>query len=82
MCLTVIGLFNIVAAPNAYLGLADRLIALDAATFLASCLFSYLALRVPDESGWQRREAIADVLFLVGLSGMVVIGGLVAFEFI
>lgn len=81
-CLTVIGIFNVLNQPGAIRGKADDLLAIDAAAFLAACFFSYLALRAREERRWQRLERVADACFLAGLSGMVVIGGLIAFEFI
>ncbi|QJR34170.1 hypothetical protein [Gemmatimonas groenlandica] len=81
-CLTVIGLFNVLNYAGEIRGKADNLLAIDAAAFLAACFFAYLALRTRDERRWQRLERVADACFLVGLSGMVAIGALIAFEFI
>lgn len=80
VCLTVIGVFNIVNLPGAHLRKADDLIALDAAVLLLACIFSYLALRTQRERRGQQLGRVADVLFLLGLSGVVVIGGVIAFQ--
>ena len=78
----MIGLLNVLNPPGAIHRKADNLLAIDAATFLAACFFAYLALRTRDEPQWQRLERVADACFLIGLSGLVAIGGLIAFEFI
>ena len=55
---------------------------MDAAVFLCSCFSAYLALRAKEERRWLRLERYADALFPLGLCGMVIIGGLVAYEII
>jgi multisubunit Na+/H+ antiporter MnhF subunit len=82
VCLTVIGLFRLFRRTGEVESIADNLIALDAMVFLFACLFAYLALRTEREAAWRRLERFADALFLFGLAGMVVISGLVAYEFI
>lgn len=81
VCLTVIGLFNLGGlTPHSYRGRADDLLTIDAGLFLAACLLSYLALRTRHERIWVHLERAADAFFLLGLTCMVLIGGLVAFE--
>lgn len=82
VCLTVIGLFSIFRRPDAVESIADNLIAIDALIFLFACLFAYLGLRASDERRWRRLERYADGLFLLGISCMVLISGLIAYEFI
>jgi hypothetical protein len=82
VCLTVVGLFRLFRRPGEVQSVADNLIALDAIIFLLACLLAYLALRTNDEGRWQRLERYADGLFLLGISGMVLISGLVAYELI
>jgi hypothetical protein len=82
VCLTVIGLFHLFRQVGEVQGIADNLVAIDAIVFLFACLFAYLALRTEEETSWRRLERWADGLFLFGLAGMVVISGLVAYEFI
>ncbi len=82
VCLTVVGLLNIFQRPGEAQSIADNLVAIDAMVFLAACLFGYLALRAERESRWRRMERYADVLFLAGLSGMVLISGLIAYELV
>ena len=82
VCLTVIGLFHLFRTPDRVQSLADNLIALDAMVFLFACIFAYLGIRTTDERRWRRLERAADGLFLFGLSGMVLICGLIAYELI
>ena len=82
VCLTVIGVLNLGRQQGAVQSIADNLLAIDAAAFLSACLFAYLALRAKEERSWLRLERFADALFLVGLSGMVTVGVLVAFDLI
>jgi len=82
VCLTVIGLFRLFRQPGEVQSVADNLVAINAMLFLFACLFAYLALRSDRERRWQRLERVADALFLLGIFGMVLISGLVAYEFI
>lgn len=82
VCLTVIGLFRLFRSSGEVRSIADNLLAVDAIVFLVACLTSYLALRGPNERVWHRLERFADILFLSGLTAMVVIGGLIAYELI
>jgi hypothetical protein len=82
VCFTVVGLFNIFRQPGASGSIADNLIAIDAVIFLLACLSAYLALRTDREAKWQRLERFADGLFLLGISGMVCISALIAYELI
>ena len=60
----------------------DELLALDAVAFLVACSLAYLALRAGKERHKARVEKVADAIFLLGLFMMVVICGLLAYEFI
>ncbi len=82
VCLTVIGLFRLFRQPGEVQSVADNLIAIDAMLLLLACLCAYLALRTDREARWRRLERYADTLFLIGIFGMVLISGLVAYEFI
>lgn len=82
VCLTVVGLFNIFRQPGASGGMADNLIAIDAMIFLLACLSAYLALRSERQAQWRRLERLADGLFLLGISGMVLISAMIAYELI
>jgi hypothetical protein len=83
VCLTVVGIFNFARRrgdPES--SLADNLVAIDAIVFLFACLFTYLALRAPTKQRWRRLERYADLLFLAGLSAVVLIGALIAYDLI
>lgn len=54
--------------------------AVDALGFLASCLLSYFALRARDRQRQKLLEKLADRIFLVSLSFMVIIGMLIVYE--
>lgn len=79
VCLTVIGLLRVIVQSGHIDTIADNLLAIDALVFLVACLFAYLALRASGARG-RRFERIADITFLVGLTVMVVIAALIAYE--
>jgi len=82
VCLTVIGFFRLFTKPDEVRSIADNLIAIDAIFFLFACILAYLALRSVEERRWRQLERYADALFLLAISGMVLISGLVAYELI
>ena len=73
VCLTVIGVLRVVTTARKLDTIADDLLALDAALFLASCLSSYWALRTRSSRRLHRVERFADFVFIVALVFMVVI---------
>ncbi len=80
VCLTVIGLIQIVIKTRNATTLANDFLALDALLFLTSCLLSYWALRKRNLAGRHRVERIADVLFIIGMIFMVTICAIIAYE--
>ncbi|HWE42175.1 MAG TPA: hypothetical protein VG432_06710 [Gemmatimonadaceae bacterium] len=81
VCLTVIGLFRVIVTSQHVDSVADNLLAFDAVVFLIACLFAYLAIR--SRSARTRRfETIADIAFLLGLTIMVAVSGLIAYEIV
>jgi divalent metal cation (Fe/Co/Zn/Cd) transporter len=82
VCLTVIGIFRLVSRSAHVDSVADNLLAIDALIFLVACLLSYLGLRARSSSHRHGFERAADVAFLAGLTMMVVVGALVAYEVI
>lgn len=62
--------------------IADNLLAFDALLFLGACFLAYLALRSKSAARSEGIERIADVVFLLALTMMVAVGGLIAYEFI
>ena len=79
VCLTVIGLIRVIIAAHPMDTLVDDLLALDAAFFLGSCLLSYWALRTRTLRRMHRVERVADTVFLLGLSLMVLICGFITY---
>jgi hypothetical protein len=82
VCLTVIGLFRIVTELKNVDSIGDNLLAVDALAFLTSFILSHIALRARGSKRNQWLEKIADAIFLMALSMMVVICGLIAYAFV
>lgn len=80
VCLTVIGIMRHLGRRVQHFG--PELLAFDALLFLVCCILSYLSLKT--RLGRHKRfwTAIADNLFMGALSLMVVICGLIVYEFI
>lgn len=79
VCLTVIGLVQIVIHSRKENTLADDLLVMDAILFLFSCLLSYWALRKKNIKRLHKIEEVADYIFIIALILMVVICGFIAF---
>jgi protein-S-isoprenylcysteine O-methyltransferase Ste14 len=82
VCLTVIGFFRIIFKLKALNSFGDNLLAFDAMLFLAACLLSYWALRTRGQRRRLWTERVADLVFLAALSLMVVVCGLITYEFV
>lgn len=81
-CVAVIGLFRVVFRLKTIDSAADNVLAIDAFMFLVSCFLAYLALRARSRRRQERLATAADLVFSAGLLVMVVVGGLVAYEWI
>jgi hypothetical protein len=79
VCLTVIGLVQIVIHSQKIDTLADDLLVVDAILFLFSCLLAYWALRKRNIKRLHKLEEAADVIFVIAIILMVVICGFIAF---
>lgn len=77
VCMTVITVMQL-APKNSISSLADEFLAIDSLFFLASTLLSYWTIRPSPSS--EKLEIWADRLFLLGMTVMVLISFLVAFE--
>lgn len=77
VCVTVISLLQLVP-KNGISSWADELLAVNSLTFLASTMLSYWAIRHKEAT--VSIERWADRLFLLGLTVMVFVSFLVAFE--
>lgn len=81
ICLTGIGLLKISYQMHVLDTIADELLALDAGGFLFSSISSYMALRLKPKSSSLIMERIAEKVFLLALSIMVVFCLLLAYNF-
>jgi hypothetical protein len=79
VCLTVIGLIQIIIHSKKESTMADDLLVLDAILFLFSCLLSYWSLRKRNIQRLHKIEEVADLIFITALALMVFICGFIAF---
>ena len=79
VCLTVIGLIQIINAVKKSGTLADDLLAANALLFLVSCLSAYWALRTRATRRMHRVERFADGVFILAMMLMVFICGLIVY---
>ncbi len=70
VCLTVIGLVQIVIAVRQSDTIADNLLAADALLFLIACLSSYWVLRARDSVRVRRLARFADTVFIIAMTLM------------
>jgi Na+/alanine symporter len=82
VCLTVIGLFRISDRLKDVSDLGQILLSVDAGAFLVSCMLSYVVLRTRRQQPQHRIEQVADGIFLVALSLMAAICGLITYELV
>ena len=82
VCLTVLSLFRVVFRLGKTHEYSDGLIAVDALGFLVACVAAYLSLRAESAEYSKRFHVIADWAFLMSLTFMVIVGGLIAYEFV
>ena len=82
VCLTVLSLFRVVFRISKAHEYADGFIAFDALGFLVACVAAYLSLRSRSPVNSKRFHVVADWAFLMSLTFMVVVGGLIAYEFV
>lgn len=75
--LTMIGIVNVAVSIKKASTIADDLLAVNALIFLALYLLFYWALRARSKRRMYQGEGVADVIFLIGLSTMAVICGLI-----
>lgn len=77
VCLTVISIVGRITQGTFIHRLVDDLLAVDAMIFLGSCLLSYGALRVRGIGRAHHLETAADIVFIVGLCGLVLACGMI-----
>lgn len=78
---TVIGIFQI-GTLRKISSISDKLLAIDAAALLISCILSYIALRTRTQNRRHRIEKLADFTFIGGLSLMAIVCCLIAYAFL
>lgn len=76
VCLTGIGLLQVVSSVRQISTIGDELLAVDSIVFLGCCLVSFVALRRARPS--PRLRQVADGLFFVGLIVVTAVCALVA----
>jgi len=79
VCVTVLSIVRLTEASRHINTIIDKLMAVNGLVFLVSCFISYIAIRHPRKAF--ALEKYADILFLIGLSMMVIGGFLLAWEF-
>lgn len=82
VCLTVIGLFHISKRISNIQTYGQEFLSVNALLFLASCVFAYLALTKRKNGRHHLLEKAAEKVFFVALTFMVIICGLIVYEFI
>jgi len=80
VCLTVIGILNIISSFKKIETLGDEITALDAIIFLGSCIISYAAIKTKTRKTRLLLEKIADDIFLTGLALMAVVCLFIAYK--
>ncbi|MEI6846489.1 MAG: hypothetical protein WCK32_00385 [Chlorobiaceae bacterium] len=80
VCLTVIGIIQVVIKTQGATTLVDDFLSIDALLFLISCIFSYWAMRRQGLKRMHQIERIADIIFMIALIFMVVICVLITYE--
>jgi hypothetical protein len=80
ICLTGIGLVRLVGQSGVIGKAADDVLAFNALGFLVTSIVAYLAMRARTPERQHLLERIADVLFVLCLTLMVVVGLLIAYE--
>ena len=82
VCLTVIGILNVITTFKKIDTWADEITAMDAVFFISACAISYAAIKTKIRSRRLLLEKAADSIFLGGLALMVVVCIFVVFKFV
>lgn len=80
VCLTGVGLVRLLGQNGGISTAVDDLLAINAPGFLVTSVTAYPALRAGSAARRKRLERIADALYLLCLTLMVVFGVLLAYE--
>lgn len=71
VCLTAIGLVSVVEVLSKWESFVDDILAIDSLLFSFVTLFSFLGIRTRIRRVFPRYVAVLDVLFCIGILGMV-----------
>lgn len=82
VCLTGIGLTQVLTSLNKAGTLADEFLSVDAGIFLGCCLLTFISFRMSRAGAKGKIQRVADVLFFVGLLLMAVICVLISRAFV
>lgn len=77
VCITVIGIFQVINSLRKENSLGDDLLAINAIMYLATTLLSYWQLRTKNRNRNHSLEKIIDVLFIAALIFTTVVAGLI-----
>lgn len=80
VCLTVIGVLNLVQGIQNVRLITDQMLSIDAVGFLIACTLAYSAVRTDNVSRRRRLERAADIAFLSAIVVMTAVGGIIAME--
>lgn len=80
VCLTIIAILKLLNVPRPLLGIIDSLVAVNSLCFLISSILSYLSLRAQNTLNRFQLERYADIIFLLGLTVMVGLAFVLAYE--
>jgi hypothetical protein len=80
VCLTVIGIIQVIIKGQKATTFADDFLALDALLFLISCMLSYWAMRRRGFKRMHQVERIADSVFLLAMVLMAIICVLITLD--
>jgi hypothetical protein len=82
VCLTGIGLLQVLHGLNRISTLGDELLAIDAVLFLVACVMAFLSFRTHHNHRRMLLRKVSDVVFLVGLGLLAAVSGLLSFAFL
>jgi hypothetical protein len=82
VCLTMIGIVQLIERFGKYRTVADELLVLDMMAFLGAALLSFVAIRRRTRHQRVMLSDLVDFVFFAGLVGMVAISGLIAWAVI
>jgi hypothetical protein len=81
VCLTVIGIFRLIALQSVS-SIGDDLLAFDSMAFLVSMILAYIGIRARGSQHKKHIEKAADIIFIVAICFMVFICALIAYEMV